>query len=235
MAHASTTTMRIPSIARRNVPLWTNLPHTIGQGNKSSWIVRNACRQNAALRSRSARITRISAAIVTVATRTTCCRAHYHGIVAPVDTLKSISRDPNFQWFLTLRDRSGSNAVSVQWEYLDAVRKTCALDSDDARWTVEEWEKALEDLMVDPLRCRDRLDWPAKHALLTEFQKAQGLNPDDPWLLSLDLEYHRLDLDVGLYFGLEQSGSIQCVPSEATDFLLRPAWCAIPPLPVPGQ
>jgi proteasome accessory factor A len=137
-------------------------------------------------------------------------------LVAPVDTLKSISRDPNFQWFLTLKDRSGSNAIDVQRRYLDAVRESCVLDHADASWTVTEWERVLNDLEADPLRCRDRVDWVAKHALITEFQKSQGLAPDDPWVQSLDLEYHRLDLESGLYFGLEQSGSIRSIPNPAT-------------------
>ena len=32
---------------------------------------------------------------------------------------------------------------------------------------------------------------------------------------SLDLEYHRLDLAEGLYYGLEQSGAMQGVPDES--------------------
>jgi hypothetical protein len=51
--------------------------------------------------------------------------------------------------------------------------------------------------------------------MVREFQAAQNLGPDDPWLQSLDLEYHRLDLTEGLYYGLEQSGVMQGVPDEA--------------------
>jgi Pup amidohydrolase len=35
-------------------------------------------------------------------------------------------------------------------------------------------------------------------------------------LQSLDLEYHRLDREHGLYYALEQAGSIQGVPDEAS-------------------
>lgn len=65
------------------------------------------------------------------------------------------------------------------------------------------------------MRCRDRLDWVAKLALIREFQATQHLNADDPWLQSLDLEYHRLDREHGLYYALEQAGSILGVPDEA--------------------
>ena len=71
------------------------------------------------------------------------------------------------------------------------------------------------DLEIDPLRCRNRLDWAAKLALIREFQSAQNLGANDPWLQSLDLEYHRLDRDKGLYYALEQSGSIIGAPDDA--------------------
>jgi proteasome accessory factor A len=62
--------------------------------------------------------------------------------------------------------------------------------------------------------CRNRLDWVAKLGLIRDFESSQNLNPNDPWLQSLDLEYHRLDREQGLYFGLEQAGAILGVPDE---------------------
>src|SRR5437879_12067592 len=66
------------------------------------------------------------------------------------------------------------------------------------------------------MRCRSRLDWVAKLGLVRDFQKSQQLSDKDPWLQSLDLEYHRLDLSEGLYYGLEQSGAILGVPDIMT-------------------
>jgi proteasome accessory factor A len=80
---------------------------------------------------------------------------------------------------------------------------------------VAAWAEVLNDLEADPLRCRDRLDWVAKHALLREFQEAQNLRADDPWFQSLDLEYHRLDPAEGLYFGIEETGAMRGVPPPA--------------------
>jgi proteasome accessory factor A len=80
---------------------------------------------------------------------------------------------------------------------------------------VADWDLVLRDLEIDPMRCRDRLDWAAKLALIREFQSAQNLGANDPWLQSLDLEYHRLDRAKGLYYALEQSGSIIGSPDDA--------------------
>jgi proteasome accessory factor A len=54
----------------------------------------------------------------------------------------------------------------------------------------------------------------AKLAMIREFQAAQNIGNDDPWLRSLDLEYHRLDEQAGLYYGLEQSGAMLGAPED---------------------
>jgi Pup amidohydrolase len=136
------------------------------------------------------------------------------GLTAPVAALKSISRDRDYQWPVTLADGSPSTAIDVQRSYLQAVRSHCDLSQPDCQWTVGEWERTLNDLEADYLRCADRLDWVAKQNLIREFQKAQGLADDDPWLRSLDLEFHRLDPDEGLYYALEGAGEIVGVPDS---------------------
>ena len=71
------------------------------------------------------------------------------------------------------------------------------------------------DLERDIFLCRNRLDWVAKLSLVREFQASQNLRDDDPWLRSLDLEYHRLDVAEGLYYGLEQASAMLGAPEEA--------------------
>ncbi|NBV23873.1 MAG: peptidase [Proteobacteria bacterium] len=133
----------------------------------------------------------------------------------PLAALPAISRDSSYRWQVALANRRASTALAVQRDYLAAVRKLCDVSSPERAALVADWETVLNDLETAPMRCRDRLDWVAKLALIREFQSAQDLAEDDPWLQSLDLEYHRLDFDEGLYFGLEQSGAMRDVPPEA--------------------
>jgi hypothetical protein len=135
-------------------------------------------------------------------------------LAEPVAALHSISRDPRFRWEVNLRDGTSSTALAVQRGYLAAVRQGCDLSAPAKAALVADWEQVLKDLETDFRRCRDRLDWVAKWALLREFQSAQGLADDDPWLQSLDLEYHRLDLAEGLYYAWEQTGAMIGVPDE---------------------
>lgn len=136
-------------------------------------------------------------------------------VADPLAALFAISRDPAFRWEILLEGNRRSTGLEVQRAYLAAVKDLCDPSQAENARLVAEWEAVLNDLETDYLRCRDRLDWVAKLALVREFQAAQGLADDDPWLRSFDLEYHRLDLNEGLYWGLEQTGAIRGVPAES--------------------
>ncbi|MEO7299048.1 MAG: proteasome accessory factor PafA2 family protein [Verrucomicrobiota bacterium] len=144
----------------------------------------------------------------------------------PLGALPAISRDPIFRWELILQNSRMSTAIEVQRKYLQAVRELCDLSDSQKMDVVADWETVLNDLETDYTRCRDRLDWVAKLLLIREFQNSQNIADDDSWLQSLDLEYHRLDKDEGLFYGLEQSGLFKRVPSEGA---VRAAICW-PPL-----
>jgi len=66
----------------------------------------------------------------------------------------------------------------------------------------DAWEEVLNDLERDPPSTADRLDWPAKFQPIERFRDAEKLSPDDPWLRSLDLSYHLLDREQGLFYAL---------------------------------
>jgi Pup amidohydrolase len=139
----------------------------------------------------------------------------YSILADPLHALVSISRDGKFHWEVALQDKKTSNALELQRQYLQAVKDLCDLSERSKATIVADWEKALDDLGTDPMRCRNRLDWAAKLALVREFQASQNVGAQDPWLQSLDLEYHRLDREKGLYYALEQSGSMLGVPDDA--------------------
>src|SRR5205809_770806 len=79
---------------------------------------------------------------------------------------------------------------------------------------MREWENVLNDLDRDPMAARDRVDWAAKKFLLEALQQEEKLSWDDPWLQSIDLEYHNLDLDRGLYYELLRKGLMRRVTGE---------------------
>ena len=134
-------------------------------------------------------------------------------IAQPIDATKSISRDQNYDWIIELRDGRKISAIDVQRLYWQAAAKMGGGDEDRA-WVLREWERVLNDLERDVILCRDRIDWVAKKLLLSSLQEEEKIAWSDPWLQAIDLEYHNLDLEGGLYYELVRQGTMQRVVSE---------------------
>jgi proteasome accessory factor A len=134
-------------------------------------------------------------------------------IAQPIDAAKSISRDQNYDWIIELRDGRKISAIDVQRLYLSAAQKV-EHNNEERSWILREWESALNDLERDVMLCRDRVDWAAKKFLLSELQEEEKLQWSDPWLQAIDLEYHNIDLERGLYYELLRQGSMRRVVSE---------------------
>jgi proteasome accessory factor A len=134
---------------------------------------------------------------------------------APLETLRELSRDPG--WI-----RSGGEpghvigqAIGIQRAYIRAIQNECAVSEGSHATVLREWNQVLDDLEAQPFLCRDRLDWVAKYCLIQEFRDSEGVSEDSPWVRSLDLAYHQLDSEEGLYFGLEQAAQMRSLFTEA--------------------
>jgi Pup amidohydrolase len=134
-------------------------------------------------------------------------------IAQPIDAAKSISRDQNYDWIIELRDGRKISAIDVQRLYLSAAQKVDR-DEEERGWILREWEGVLNDLERDAMLCRDRADWAAKKFLLNELQEEEKLQWSDPWLQAIDLEYHNIDLERGLYYELLRQGTMRRVVNE---------------------
>jgi proteasome accessory factor A len=131
----------------------------------------------------------------------------------PVAATKQISRDEACAWIIELRDGRKISALDIQRLYLAAARDHCARD-EDSQWVLKEWESVLNDLASDYWLCRDRVDWVAKKFLLETLREAEGLSWTDPWLQSIDLEYHNVSLDHGLFYELVRENRMRRLVSD---------------------
>jgi proteasome accessory factor A len=124
----------------------------------------------------------------------------------PVEALKAVSRDPDRQWIVTLDSGKTISSIDVQEQYLQAAQGCFRGQDPETDWVLAEWESILKDLRGDYCKLIGRVDWASKLWLLESFRSAEKLEWSDPWLKSLDMEYHNLHPDKGLYFGLLQEG-----------------------------
>jgi Pup amidohydrolase len=136
----------------------------------------------------------------------------------PVHAMQAVSRDPSFRWTVELEDGRTMRATDLQRIYLQDARALLAGADPDTDWTLREWERILNDLERDPFATDDRLDWVAKRKLLETYIEAEGLWWEDETLRSLDLAYHDVDPEQGLYHALEEAGQmLRLVDDEAIE------------------
>jgi proteasome accessory factor A len=135
----------------------------------------------------------------------------------PVASLHEVSRDLRCRTQVRLADGRRLSAVQVQWEYLERARKYVEQEdpSADNEDLVERWERTLTALEEDPLSLHRELDWVAKHRLLEGYRERDGLDWSDPKLRLVDLQYHDVRRDKGLYHRLEAAGAVERVVTDA--------------------
>lgn len=128
----------------------------------------------------------------------------------PVSDIKRVSRDRTGQ--VALKQTSGKTItpLEIQEWYLEQAGNSGAEDGDpqESEWVSREWARTLHDLRHQPEKLADRIDWAIKESLFNDFMEAEGLSWKDPVLQSVDLEYHNIDPDRGLYYGMRQAGEV---------------------------
>ena len=139
---------------------------------------------------------------------------HDLDIDEPVETLQEISQDQDRAWLVRLRSGKTISAIDIQEQFLAAARQHCQGQDEETDWVLDQWESVLHGLRGDYRTLVGRIDWASKLWLLESYREAEGLDWDDPFLKSLDLEYHNLNHTKGLYFGLLEEGR---VPRLTTD------------------
>ena len=135
-------------------------------------------------------------------------------IAQPVDANKSISRDQTYDWIIELKDGRKISAIDVQRIYLKAAARVADEMDEDREWILREWKNVLNDLERDLMLTRDRIDWVGKKFLLNALQEEEKLSWTHPWLQSIDLEYHNVDLERGMYYELVRQGAMRRVVTE---------------------
>lgn len=136
----------------------------------------------------------------------------------PVSALKTISHDPSLR--ATVPTSEGPlTALQIQRRYYDAAQRHAvsrvdpqapgrAADSETAE-VLKAWEEILDALDTDIFDAADRVDWVAKLQLMESYRRRDGLEWDAPQLAMIDLQYHDLRPERGLYYRLARAGRMR--------------------------
>ena len=143
-----------------------------------------------------------------------------------VQSTRDVSRDATHTWLVRLENGTTIGSIDVQWRFYEAAQKYLAGSDEQTDWLLESWSFTLDALERKPETLIGGVDWITKKWLLETFISAEGIGWDDPWLQSLDLEYHNINPAKGLFFGVTGAKRI----GEWNSSVRRPEATRIPPM-----
>jgi proteasome accessory factor A len=134
----------------------------------------------------------------------------------PVRGIKEVSQDPSCKKELQLDIGKRMTAVEIQSEYLEMALRYAATRelTEITRDILAKWQHVMECLARDPMELDRQIDWVMKLSLIENFMERKSLDWDAPQVRMLDLQYHDLRPDKGLYYILERQGRAERIVTD---------------------
>jgi Pup amidohydrolase len=134
----------------------------------------------------------------------------------PVRAIKHVSRDLDMKETLKLAGGRPTNAIMVQRAYLDAAKKYWSSHSSDevTQDVMVRWEDVLNRLEQDPRLLVRELDWVAKRHMIESYMERKGCGWDDARMKLMDLQYHDVRPEKGLFYTLERGALMSRIVGE---------------------
>ena len=129
----------------------------------------------------------------------------------PIQAVKVVSRDLEVKADLRLAGGKTTTAITVQRAYLKAAQDyyACHELTLPVKDVLIRWEETLDKLERDPRELVRELDWVAKRDLIESYLDRKGCGWEDSRVAMMDLQYHDIRPEKGLYFTLERANQVE--------------------------
>ncbi len=147
----------------------------------------------------------------------------------PIRAIREISQDISGHKLVRLANGRELSALDIQAEYL--MRVSDFVDRYGYHNPVTDqildlWERVLKAIDSEDHSLVEReIDWVIKYKLLDRYRTMRQLTWSDPRIAQLDLAYHDIRRDRGLFYLLEKQGAVSRVVSDLDIFQAK----SVPP------
>lgn len=135
----------------------------------------------------------------------------------PIRAIREISHDTTCRRTVNLANGREVSALDIQREYLDrALRyaETKGFPPLEQR-ALEMWEHCVTGIEKDPMSLDREVDWVIKHRLMTAYCEKHSVGFDDSRVQLIDLQYHDVMQNRGLFYKLQQHEMVETLCSKA--------------------
>ncbi len=137
----------------------------------------------------------------------------------PIRTLRDISNDLKFSKKFRLMNGKELTAIEMQEMYLLKVKNSKLLsefiENKLYAYAINLWERFLECAKSNNFESVDtEIDWLIKRKFMTNYQKKHSLKASDNKLILLDISYHNIRKDRGVFYILENNGFAKKITTD---------------------
>ena len=135
----------------------------------------------------------------------------------PIRAIREISHDTTCRKKVKLANGRELSAIEIQTEYYEKTARFLERRdmSENAKKLLDEWRDALEALADgEPDRLGRKVDWVAKRILIDRYRAKHDLPLSSPKVGLLDLAYHDVNRQRGLYYLIERGDRVERVTDE---------------------
>ena len=129
----------------------------------------------------------------------------------PIRAIREISHDITCRKKVRLANGREMSALDIQVQYFERAARYIehrGIDPLSKRLLVE-WEGALTALHAGELESlKEKVDWVAKYFLIRAYRDKHGYPLSHPKIALMDLAYHDVNRDRGLYYLMERKGKM---------------------------
>lgn len=144
----------------------------------------------------------------------------------PIRAIREISHDMTCRRRVRLANGREVSALDIQREYLDRALRyadTKGFPGFEQR-ALEMWEHCVTALENDPMKLDREVDWVIKYRLIEAFRARHDLPLGHPRVQLVDLQYHDVSRNRGLFYRLQERGMVErlCSDSDIDDAVDTP-------------
>jgi proteasome accessory factor A len=136
----------------------------------------------------------------------------------PIRAIREISHDLTCRRKVRLANGREVSAFDIQSEYLTRAlryRDSHGVPAEEDR-ALEMWEHCMKGLESDPMSLGRECDWVAKYQVIEAYRHRHSFPLGHPKVALVDLQYHDVSRDRGLYYRLEARGSVERVCDDVS-------------------
>jgi proteasome accessory factor A len=135
----------------------------------------------------------------------------------PIRAIREISHDTTCRRKVRLANGRELSALDIQSEYLGKALKYAETKgvSPLEKQALGMWEHCVSTIERDPMDLDRECDWVIEHKLIESYRAKHDLPLTHPRVALIDLQYHDISRDRGLFYKLQDNGLVERTCTDA--------------------